>query len=82
MLVVAVFCVASALVATAVIALRWHYFTDTVAGAAVAVATVCGLALLLDRPTARRWLVRPSRQPSAVRERQSHPSRADAGASV
>jgi len=47
-LVVAVFCVASALVATAVIALRWHYFTDTVAGAAVGVGTVCALALILD----------------------------------
>jgi membrane-associated phospholipid phosphatase len=42
-LVVAVFCVA-----TAVIALRWHYFTDTVAGAAVGVGTVCALALILD----------------------------------
>ena len=31
-----------------VIGLRWHYFTDTVAGAAVAVATVCALCLLLD----------------------------------
>ncbi len=36
------------LVALAVIALRWHYFTDTVAGAAVAIGTVCGLALILD----------------------------------
>jgi membrane-associated phospholipid phosphatase len=47
-LVVAVGCVASALVAFAVIALRWHYFTDTVAGAAVGVGTVCALALILD----------------------------------
>jgi membrane-associated phospholipid phosphatase len=31
-----------------VIGLRWHYFTDTVGGAAVAVGTVCGLCLLLD----------------------------------
>jgi hypothetical protein len=42
-----------------VIGLRWHYFTDTVAGAAVAVATVCALCLLLDGarglPGLRRW---------------------------
>jgi membrane-associated phospholipid phosphatase len=31
-----------------VIGLRWHYFTDTVGGAAVAVGTVCALGLLLD----------------------------------
>jgi membrane-associated phospholipid phosphatase len=31
-----------------VIALRWHYFTDTVGGAAVAVGTVCALCLLID----------------------------------
>ena len=54
-LVVAVGCVVSAVVASAVIALRWHYFTDTVAGAAVGVGTVCALALLLDfaRPRLR-----------------------------
>jgi membrane-associated phospholipid phosphatase len=48
LLVVAAGCVVSALVAAAVIALRWHYFTDTVAGAAVGVGTVCALALILD----------------------------------
>jgi membrane-associated phospholipid phosphatase len=47
-LVVAAGCVVSALVASAVIALRWHYFTDTVAGAAVGVGTVCALALIID----------------------------------
>jgi membrane-associated phospholipid phosphatase len=36
-------------VAIAVIGLRWHYVTDTIAGAAVGIATVCGLALALDR---------------------------------
>jgi membrane-associated phospholipid phosphatase len=35
-------------VAVGVIGLRWHYFTDTLAGAAVGIGTVCGLALLLD----------------------------------
>jgi membrane-associated phospholipid phosphatase len=43
-------------VAIGVIGLRWHYFTDTVAGAAVGIGTVCGLALLLDLPVPRRWL--------------------------
>jgi membrane-associated phospholipid phosphatase len=47
-LVVAAGCVASAVVAFAVMALRWHYFTDTVAGAAVGIGTVCALALILD----------------------------------
>jgi undecaprenyl-diphosphatase len=45
-------------VAVAVVALRWHYVTDTVGGAAVGVGVVCGLALLLDRPSARGWLNR------------------------
>lgn len=45
-------------VASAVIALRWHYFTDTVAGAAVGIGTVTGLALVLDTPVARRALAR------------------------
>jgi len=47
-----------------VIGLRWHYFTDTVAGAAVAVAVVCVLCLLLDAVLDgfRRW-------PAARRDR-------------
>jgi membrane-associated phospholipid phosphatase len=52
-LLVAVGCVVSALLAMAVIALRWHYFTDTVAGAAVGVGTVCALALILDLALSR-----------------------------
>ena len=55
-------CALGVVVAVAVIGLQWHYFTDTVAGAAVAIGTVCGLALLLDRPAARRWLAWASRQ--------------------
>jgi hypothetical protein len=35
-------------VVTGVIGLRWHYFTDCVAGAAVGAGTVLALALLLD----------------------------------
>jgi membrane-associated phospholipid phosphatase len=47
-------CVLGGVVAVGVIGLRWHYFTDTVAGAAVGIGTVCGLALILDLPFARR----------------------------
>jgi membrane-associated phospholipid phosphatase len=50
-------CVLGSVVAVGVIGLRWHYFTDTVAGAAMGIGTVCALALLLDLPT---WLRRPS----------------------
>lgn len=48
LLLLAVFCVLGVLVALAVMALRWHYFTDTVAGAAVGAGAVCALALILD----------------------------------
>jgi hypothetical protein len=41
-------------VTAGVIGLRWHYFTDTVPGAAVGIGTVCALALLLDLPARRR----------------------------
>jgi len=53
---VALACAVTALVATAVTGLRWHYFTDAVAGAAVGIAAVMALALLLDatRLTPRR----------------------------
>ena len=50
-------------VAIAVIGLGWHYFTDTVAGAAVGIGTVCALALILDLSAVRRVLGR------AIRER-------------
>jgi undecaprenyl-diphosphatase len=48
-------------VALGVIGLRWHYFTDTAAGAAVGIGTACGLALILDLPAARRCLTRACR---------------------
>ncbi len=44
-------CLLTAMVVIGVMGLRWHYFTDTVAGAAVGVGTVLGLALLLDLAT-------------------------------
>lgn len=71
-LIVGAACVLGGVVAIGVIGLRWHYFTDTVAGAAVGIGTVCGLALLLDLPAARRWLARVSHEPPATQERRSH----------
>jgi membrane-associated phospholipid phosphatase len=59
-------CALGVVVAVGVIALRWHYFTDTVAGAAVGTATVCGLALLLDLPALRRWLTAGRQQPGSA----------------
>ena len=75
-------CVLGGVVAIAVIGLRWHYFTDTVAGAAVGIGTVCGLALILDLPTVRSWLARVSRQPPAAQERRGHAARASARTST
>jgi membrane-associated phospholipid phosphatase len=49
---------ATAVTAVGVIGLRWHYFTDTVAGAAVGVGTVCALSLVLDLA----WRRRPAAQ--------------------
>jgi membrane-associated phospholipid phosphatase len=43
------------------LALRWHYFTDLVGGAALSVGTVVAVAFLLDMPLVRGWLARPSR---------------------
>jgi membrane-associated phospholipid phosphatase len=49
-------CAVGAIVAIAVIALQWHTFTDTVAGAAVGIGAVCALALIFDlfQPAVRR----------------------------
>ena len=62
-------CVLGVVVAIAVIGLRWHYFTDTVAGAAVGIGTVCGLALILDLPAPRRWLTQAGRRLPTARRR-------------
>jgi membrane-associated phospholipid phosphatase len=58
-------------VAIGVIGLRWHYFTDTVAGAAVGIGTVCGLAFLLDLPLVRQPMGRVRRRPSAAQPKAS-----------
>ena len=58
-LILAVAYLTAVAVVIGVIAVRFHYFTDTVAGAAVGIGTVCALALVLDLIPA----VRPSRTP-------------------
>ena len=63
-------------VVIALIGLRFHYFTDTVAGAALGIGTVCGLALVLDLPVFRHWLTRESGQPPQARDRRSAAGRA------
>jgi membrane-associated phospholipid phosphatase len=78
--VVAAACLITVVVVIGVIGLRFHYFTDTVAGAAAGVGTVLGLALLLDlaadafaRPgTGSPGPAGSSREPGPV----SHPSSA------
>lgn len=56
---------AAVIIASAVgltmVGLRFHYFTDTVAGAAVGAGVVIGVAFLLDLPAARGRLRWPSR---------------------
>jgi undecaprenyl-diphosphatase len=76
-LVPAAACVLGGVVAIAVIGLRWHYLTDTVAGAAVGIGTVCGLALILDLPAARRWLARASHQRAGAMARAGEASTVD-----
>lgn len=61
--------VLACLVAVAVTGLRWHYFTDTVAGAAVGIATVLALALILDLPAVRRLLGAAGGRPATGRQR-------------
>ncbi len=66
-------CLLVGVVAVGVIGLQWHYFTDAVAGAAVGIGTVCGLALLLDLPAVRRQ-ARTFRRPLTAQE---HPAQAN-----
>src|SRR5215831_4585773 len=54
---------AAAAVATAMVARGYHYFTDTVAGTAVAIGTVLLTALLIDRAARPPGSWRPPRRP-------------------
>jgi membrane-associated phospholipid phosphatase len=58
---VALAVVVSCLVAMAMIGLDFHYFTDTIAGAAVGIGAVLGTAFVLDIEVIRRLLGRLSR---------------------
>jgi membrane-associated phospholipid phosphatase len=53
--------VVSCLVGMAMIGLDFHYFTDTIGGAAVGIGAVLGIAFLPDIEVVRRWLGRLSR---------------------
>jgi membrane-associated phospholipid phosphatase len=53
-------------VAVGVIGLRWHYLTDTAAGAAIGIGTVCALALLLDLFAQLMALTRQTARPKMV----------------
>ena len=72
----AIGCLLGVAVAVGVIGLQWHYFTDTLAGAAVGIGAVCGLALILDLPAARQPIAR------AGRLRRDRTSGSDLGARV
>jgi len=62
LLVLAAACLLCVGVGIGLIGLKWHYFTDVVAGAAVGIGTVCVLSLILDLPTVRRVFARISRR--------------------
>jgi membrane-associated phospholipid phosphatase len=51
-------------VAVAVISLRWHYLTDTIAGAAVGAGMAGGIALLIDLRVVRRGMAALGGRPS------------------
>lgn len=58
-------------ISTRVIGLGSHYFTDTIAGAAVGVGTVAATALVLDLPGPRRWLAAADVQLRKLHARRS-----------
>ena len=70
---VALACVVTAVVATAVVGLRWHYFTDYVADA-VGIGTVLALALLLGLALAAIGRTGELSDESAARPQQVGPA--------
>ena len=66
-------CVVASATAIAMIALGYHYFTDAVGGAAVAIGTVLATALTLDKLTA------PDRHSGPARPERPGPRRLRAG---
>ena len=69
-LAVALACVVS----TAMMALGFHYFTDTIAGAAAGIGTTAATALVLDLPGPRRWLAAAGARLRNPRPHRSHAS--------
>ena len=65
---VALACVISVIV----IGVGVHYFTDTIAGAALGTGTVAATALALDLPGPRRWLAAADGPLRQLRRRRSH----------
>jgi undecaprenyl-diphosphatase len=65
-LALAAFCVAS-IVAVFLVAVRFHYFTDTIGGAAVAIGTVLSMALVLDKIDGKPAWVRRTGAPAPDR---------------
>ena len=74
--------VLACVVSTAVIGLGWHYFTDTIAGAAVGIGTVAAAALVLDLPGPRRWLAAADGPLRRLHGRHSHGAPAGTGPSA
>jgi membrane-associated phospholipid phosphatase len=70
-LLVAVLVVVSCAVAVATIVLSYHYFTDTIAGAALAVGVVLAATFPLDSSRVRRWL--ETATPSWLKPRPPRP---------
>jgi membrane-associated phospholipid phosphatase len=58
--------VLAVIVPVGLMGLRWHYFTDTVGGAAVGLGAVLAVALVLDTRVVTDWLAGPSRWLRAV----------------
>ena len=71
---VALACVISVIV----IGVGVHYFTDTIAGAALGAGTVAATALVLDRPGPRRWLAAADGRLRKLHIRRSHRALASA----
>nr|WP_225955323.1 phosphatase PAP2 family protein [Kibdelosporangium phytohabitans] len=52
--------------ATALVGMKYHYITDTVGGACVAIATVLTVALVIDRAAGRRTVKNAARDEEPV----------------
>ena len=64
-------------VALAVIGLNWHYFTDTLAGAAVGVGTVVGVSLAIDWAFRHVTAPGPTTAPAKAADADQTPADAD-----